>query len=124
MDYFDDRILEVLQDGRSRGFHRLLGEVGFSHNTLRCHLKHLEAEGLVVREKKPLKGRGRPRFAYSLPPRLRRYASPIFSDPSVEAVTITFNKLKHACRFEKGGWCKKARTTCRVQNCPLTLKKG
>lgn len=123
LDLFDRRVLEVLRDEGPRGFHQLLGEVGFSHNTLRRHLRHLENKGLVVREKIPLRGRGRPRFAYSMPPQLRRRVSPILSDPSVEVVTITFSRLRHACRFEKGGRCKKARGACKAQSCPLILKR-
>ena len=34
MDFFDERILTALKDGKPRGFAVLLGEVGFSHNTL------------------------------------------------------------------------------------------
>jgi len=34
MDFFDERVLAALKDGKPRSFTMLLGEVGFSHNTL------------------------------------------------------------------------------------------
>ena len=55
MDFFDQRILAVLKDGKPKDFNALLGEVGFSHNTLQLHLSRLVAKGLVLREK-PAKG--------------------------------------------------------------------
>lgn len=68
MDLFDERVLTVLGDGKPRGFYQLLGEVGFSHNILRLHLERLVGRGLVMKQKMPKKGLGRPRFTYSLPP--------------------------------------------------------
>jgi predicted ArsR family transcriptional regulator len=44
----------------------LLGEVGFSHNTLQQHLDRLMDRGLVVRDKVVADGFGRPRFAYHI----------------------------------------------------------
>jgi len=118
MDFFDERILTVLGDGKPRTFHQLLGEVGFSHNTLRLHLERLVEKGLVLKQKKPKKGLGRPMFTYSLPPRIRRHISLILSEPSTEVVSLPFSKLTHLCRFEKGGYCKKIRGTCEPQKCP------
>jgi predicted ArsR family transcriptional regulator len=65
MDPFDERILKVLSDGKKRSFHQLLGEVGFSHNTLRLHLESLVDRGLVLKEKMPRRGYGRPMFTYT-----------------------------------------------------------
>jgi predicted ArsR family transcriptional regulator len=123
MDFFDKCILSVLRDGRSRDFNQLLREVDFSHNTLRLHLRRLVDQGLVVKEKTPSKGLGRPRFTYSAPPKLHRQASRLFSDPFSEIVTLPFRKLRHLCRFEKGGYCKKVKRKCEAQNCPQILKK-
>ncbi len=50
MDFFDQRILAVLKDGKPRGFAAIL-EVGFSHNTLQQHLRRLVEKGLVLRRK-------------------------------------------------------------------------
>jgi len=52
MDLFDERILNVLKDGKPRGFTQLLNEVDFSHNTLRLHLERLVVRSFVVNEKK------------------------------------------------------------------------
>ena len=53
MDPFDERVLKVLGDGKKRSFSQLLGEVGFSHNTLRVHLESLVDRGLVLKRKYP-----------------------------------------------------------------------
>ncbi|MFQ5836450.1 MAG: isochorismatase family protein [Candidatus Bathyarchaeia archaeon] len=78
--------MSVLRDGKPRDFHQLLREVDFSHNTLRLHLKRLVNQGLILEEKTPSKGRGRPKLTYSLPPKLHRQASRLFSDPFGEIV--------------------------------------
>lgn len=75
MDPFDERILTALQDGKPKVFIQLLGETGFSHNTLRLHLENLANQGLVVKEKRPTTGLGRPKFAYLIPPRVRQQVS-------------------------------------------------
>jgi len=121
MDFFDECILTVLRDGKSRDFHQLLGKVGFSHNTLRLHLRRLMDQGLIVKEKTS-KGRGRPSFTYSLPPKLHRQASRFILDSFSEVVTLPFRKLRHLSRFEKGGYCKKVKKRCEAQNCPQILK--
>jgi len=43
MDFFDERVLAALKDGKPRSFTTFLGEVGFSHNTLQQHLDRLVA---------------------------------------------------------------------------------
>jgi predicted ArsR family transcriptional regulator len=106
MDLFDERILTVLNDGKSRVFAQLLGEVGFSRNTLKLHLKRLIAQSLVVKEKKVSNGRGRPKYTYSVSPRVQQQVSAALSDPSITIVTLPFSRLRHLCRFEKGGYCK------------------
>jgi predicted ArsR family transcriptional regulator len=60
MDLFDERILSVLSDGKPKVFAQLLGDVGFSRNTLKLHLKRLTAQSLVVKEKRSrMDGEGR-----------------------------------------------------------------
>jgi predicted transcriptional regulator len=51
MDFFDEWILAALKDGKPRSFATLLGEVGFSHNTLLHHLERLTDQGFVVKDK-------------------------------------------------------------------------
>jgi predicted transcriptional regulator len=103
MDFFDERVLTALKDGKPRGFTVLLGEVGFSHNTLHQHLKHLMAQGLIVREKATANSFGRPKYAYHVPSRTTKQVSLALQDPHVELVALPFSRLRHVCRFEKGG---------------------
>ena len=56
MDFFDERILEALKDGSPRTFPSLVGQVGFSHNTLQHHLKRLTAKRLVIKQKTRVNG--------------------------------------------------------------------
>ncbi len=102
MDFFDERVLAALKDGKPRGFTTLLGEVGFSHNTLRQHLERLAAQGFVVKEK---------------------VAATVSEDPYGELVALSFSRLKHLCRFEKGGYCKETKKSCGPQICPQTRKQ-
>jgi len=122
MDFFDEQILAVLSNGRPKVLAQLLGEVDFSRNTLKLHLKRLVAHGLVVKEKTPSNGKGRPKYAYSVPSRLRQQVSAALSDPSITIVSLPFSCLRHLCRFEKGGYCKQARKNCSPENCPQVPK--
>ena len=122
MDFFDRRILVVLKNDKPVKFQQLLRDAGFSHNTLRGHLTRLERQGLVVKEKKPQKVPGRPRFTYHIPSRLKRQVILSLEDPYIRLVTLPFSRLKHLCRFEKGGYCKKIKGRCEPQNCPQIPK--
>ena len=122
MDFFDERVLAVLKDGKHRGFTALLGEVGFSHNTLQQHLERLVAQGLIVREKTTSNNFGRPKFAYHVPFKTAKQVTLALQDPLVELVTLPFSRLKHVCRFEKGGYCKETRRGCVPQICPQIRK--
>ncbi len=122
MDLFDERILAMLKDGKPRGFTAILGEVGFSHNTLQQHLERLMAQGLIVREKATATSFGRPKFAYHVPSRTTKQFSFALQDPNVELVALPFSRLRHVCRFEKGGHCKETRRDCAPQICPQIRK--
>jgi predicted ArsR family transcriptional regulator len=122
MDLFDERILAALKDGYARGFTTMLNEVGFSHNTLQQHLERLTAKGLVVREKVVANGFGRPRYTYHVPSQATKQINATLEDPQVELVSIAFSRLRHVCRFEKGGYCKETRKDCAPQICPQILK--
>ena len=121
MGLFDRRILAALKDGKPRELGQLLSGVSFSRNTLRLHLARLEEQGLVVRDKKPHEGPGRPSLTYSLSPSVRQ-ASSVLVDPYSEFVVLTFEKLQHLCRHEKGRYCKEIRDRCEPQNCPQITK--
>jgi len=122
MDLFDRRILVVLRDGRSRNFRQILSEVGFSPNTLRLHLVQLVEEGLVVRQKMPQEGPGRPRYAYTLPKGVDGRAVSTLVDTYKGLVVLPFEKLQRICRLEKGRYCKEIRDRCTPENCPQIRK--
>ena len=122
MDFFDEWILAALGDGKPKGLAQMLEEVDFSRNTLKQHLKRLLAQSLLVKEKMPSKAKGRPKYAYSIPPKLRRQISAALSDSSITIVSLPFSRLKHICRFEKGGHCKQARQNCSPEDCPQIPK--
>jgi predicted ArsR family transcriptional regulator len=122
MGFFDERILETLKDGNPRTFPALLGQVGFSHNTLQHHLERLTVKRLVVKQKTRVNGFGRPGFTYQIPPGSRKQVTNALEDPEIELVTIAFSWLRHVCRFEKGGYCKETRKNCTPQICPQTRK--
>jgi predicted ArsR family transcriptional regulator len=117
MDLFDERTLATLKDGKPRSFTAILGEVGFSHNTLQQHLERLMVQGLVIREKTAANSFGRPKFAYHVPSRTTKHVSLALQDPHVELVALPFSRLRHVCRFEKGGYCKETRKGCAPQIC-------
>jgi len=123
MDSFDERILSVLKKAKSAGFDQLLAETGVSHNTVRLHLHRLADQGIVIREKLPSKRLGRPSFAYSLSPKVNRQQVSTGSGAFAETVTLNFSRLRHLCRFEKGGYCKQIRKRCEAQKCPQILKR-
>ena len=106
MDLFDERNLAALKDGKPSDFSALLGEVGFSHNTLQQHLKRLVAQGVVVREKAAANSFGRPKFEYHVSSRTTKQVSIALRDPHVELVALPFSRLRNVCRLEKGGRCK------------------
>jgi predicted ArsR family transcriptional regulator len=122
MDFFGECILAVLKDGKPRSFTTLLGEVGFSHNTLQQHLERLVAQGFVVKDKMTSNSLGRPKFAYHVPSTATKQVAAALQNPHEALVTLQFSRLRHVCRFEKGGYCKEARKSCGPQNCPQIRK--
>jgi len=122
MDFFDERVLAALKDGKPRSFTMLLGEVGFSHNTLQHHLDRLVARGLVVKQKMASNSLGRPKFAYHVPSTATKQVTAALQNPYETLVTLQFTRLRHLCRFEKGGYCKETRKSCDPQNCPQIRK--
>jgi predicted ArsR family transcriptional regulator len=122
MDFFDERVLTALKDGKPRSFTTLLGEVGFSHNTLQQHLDRLVSRRLVVKEKMASNSLGRPKFAYHVPSTATKQVTAALQNPYETLVTLQFTRLKHLCRFEKGGYCKETKKNCAPQICPQIRK--
>jgi len=118
LDAFDRRIIDVLSGSGGRmTLAELVRDSGFARSTVVIHLERLGTEGLLLKEKKLSKGRGRPRFLYRLAVTSTPKAA---SPPSI--VALEFSKLRKACRYEKGGYCKLAKNTCTTQNCRLSIK--
>jgi predicted ArsR family transcriptional regulator len=122
MDLFDRSILAVLKDGKPRNFKQILSQVGFSPNTLRLHLARLQEQGLVVRRKRHQERPGRPQFTYSLLKGVYGRAVSALLNPYKGLVVISFEKLQHLCRHEKGRYCNEIRERCAPQNCPQIVK--
>jgi len=125
MDFFDERVLTALKDGKPRSFTTLLGEVGFSHNTLKQHLDRLVSRRLVVKEKLASNSLGRPKFAYHVPSSATKQVAAALQNPYAGLVTLQLIRLSaraHLCRFEKGDYCKETRKGCAPQNCPQIRK--
>ena len=82
----------------------------------------LEREGIIVKAETAKNSPGRPSFTYALPPNIRQRVDLVVTEPQTTIVSLTFQKLRHLCRFEKGGYCKKIRNKCAPQNCLQILK--
>ena len=122
MDFFDERILAVLSDGKPKVLAQLLGKVDFSRNTIKLHLKRLLSQGLVIKEKMPLNRKISPKYAYSTPLRIGQQISAALSDPRITIISLLFSRLRHLCRFEKGEYCKQAEKTA-VPKTALNFQK-
>jgi predicted ArsR family transcriptional regulator len=122
MDFFDEKILASLKDGKPKDFKGILDQVGFSHNTLQQHLRGLVDRGLIFKQKPTLKTTGRPKFTYQIPSTTAKQLKIVRNDANVELVGIAFSRLRHVCRFEKGGICKLTRNMCSPQICPEIKK--
>jgi len=96
MDFFDERVLTALKDGKPRSFTTLLGEVGFSHNTLQQHLDRLVSRRLVVKEKMASNSLGRPKFAYHVPSTATKQVAAALQNPYETLVTLQFTRLRRS----------------------------
>jgi len=67
---------------------------------------------------------GKPMFTYAVSPSLKRQIIRMLSEPYMEFVSLPFSRLRHLCRFEKGGYCKKIRAVCEAQNAPKSKKEN
>ena len=79
-------ILNHLREGKPKEFNQILAAVKLSHNTLRHHLDSLEDQKIITKSKQPVKGRGRPKFTYSVPVGAGRVPS-ILPNPSTGVVS-------------------------------------
>ena len=115
MGLFDQRVLSALKDGEPQSFTALKNQAGFSHNTLQQHPTGLIEKGLILKEKGPAKSFGRPKYLYLVHSRNAKQVAAALDDSDVELLTLPFSRVKHVCRFEKGGWCKMRKRPCSPQ---------
>jgi predicted ArsR family transcriptional regulator len=105
----------VLGGGRALSLRQIMDGSGFARQTVYSHLRHLVAAGIASREA-VRHGRGRPTILYRL------FKPSIEGVELLDVVALTFQKLRHACRFEEGGWCRKIKSSCTAEKCPLAIK--
>jgi predicted ArsR family transcriptional regulator len=94
---------------------QLIERSGLARQTAHNHLRHLVEAGIVSQDVMK-RGRGRPTILY------HRSRQPVEMIEGADIVGLTFQKLRHVCRFEKGGWCKEVKGKCAPERYPLTLK--
>ncbi len=109
-------LARLIEDEGKMSLNDVIRESGLARQTVYTNLKNLVRSGFLSR-KSIVTGRGRPTILYY------RTQKPINSIKVENAVTITFQKLKHACRFEKGGFCKEKKCHCSPTLCPIIIKK-
>jgi len=73
--------------------------------------------GCNVKGKRPVKGCLRPRYASSVPLGSGE-VSRILLNPSTGVVSLSFGRLRQICRFEEGGFCERAGSSCDAQDSP------
>ena len=65
LDFFDRKIVDALnRSSRPMTLAERVKDSAFARSTVIIHLERLGSEGLVLKEKKPSKDRGRPEFLY------------------------------------------------------------
>jgi predicted ArsR family transcriptional regulator len=115
VDWVCRSLVEVLGKDGTLSLGQLIDRSGFARQTVYNHLNHLIAAG-IVSKKAVRRGRGRPAILYILS------KHPVRGVEWSDVVSLTFQRLRHVCRFEKGGRCKKTKGICTAENCPLTIK--
>ena len=115
MDWACRSLVEILRVENDLSFIQIMEKSGFARQTVHNHLKHLVAAGILSCEAVK-RVRGRSTMIY------HRSKQRVEVVEDADIVSLTFQKLKHVCRFEKGGRCKELRNKCAAEKCPLTLK--
>ena len=108
----------VLERGKvgSITIRELVSTSGLSRQTVQRYLKSFEGAGLVVRHR-VVEGRGRPQHRYKPTMKLARAVSKGMGE-DMDKVLISFKVLRRACKWSKGGFCKKKVKKCTVTICP------
>jgi predicted transcriptional regulator len=108
-------LAKMLEKEGKLSLNEVVKKSGLARQTAHTHLKHLVEDGILIREVIK-QGRGRPTILYS------RTEKPICILKTENVVSLTFQKLKRACRFRNDKWCKETKGYCSSKSCPLTLK--
>jgi predicted ArsR family transcriptional regulator len=124
MDFFDERILAALKDGKPRGFTMLLGEAGFTHNTLQQHLQRLVTRGLIVKEKMASNNLGRPKFTYRVPSAATRQVTAALQNPNETLVTLQFSRLDTFAGSRRAATAKKQKRIADLKTAPKPENKN
>lgn|GEM_PF-1935129 len=95
----------------------LVSASGLSRQTVQRYLKGFGEAGLVVRSR-VVKGRGRPKHHYKPTLKLARAVSKGLGE-EMDKVLISFKALRRACKWCKGGFCKKKVKKCTPTICPI-----
>jgi DNA-binding PadR family transcriptional regulator len=95
----------------------LVSASGLSRQTVQRYLKDFEEAGLVVRSR-VVKGRGRPKHHYKPTLKLARAVSKGLGE-EMDKFLISFKVLRRACKWCKGGFCKKKVKKCTPTICPI-----
>ena len=102
----------LLERGKvgSMTIRELVSASGLSRQTVQRYLKDFEEAGLVVRSR-IVDGRGRPKHRYKPTMKLARAVSKGLGE-EMDKVLISFKSLRKACKWCKGGFCKKKVKKC------------
>jgi predicted transcriptional regulator len=116
-DIFCTTLAKTIEQNSKQNLNELIQKTGYARQTVHNHLKHLLNNG-ILRKEIITNGRGRPTILY--------YRTNVglseFLKPTV--VIIAFNRLKHICRFEKGGRCRERKEAkCSFEDCPIIANK-
>lgn len=117
MDWACRCLIGVFDGGNTLSISQIVERSGLARQTVHNHLKHMVEAGILSQETAKL-GRGRPTILY----RRSMKTVPAELVKGNNIVSLSFQRLKHACRFEKGGWCKELKEKCSSERCPLAIK--
>jgi predicted ArsR family transcriptional regulator len=95
----------------------LVSASGLSRQTVQRYLKSFEEKGLVVRSR-TVRGRGRPLHHYRPTVKLARAVSEGLGE-EMDKFLVSFQALRRACKWFKGGFCKKKAKNCIPTICPI-----
>ena len=115
MDWGCRSLVGILECENGLSLSQLVEKSGLARQTVHNHLRHLIEAGILFQTAMK-RGRGRPTILYNTSKQSLEIVQ------GADIVGLTFQELRHACRFEKGGWCKGVKDKCARERCPLTQK--